>query len=96
MSTCNCKWCAKIIPAIRWMQANAPKEHYEALNDALQHKEMAEADRDMYLIKCEEVRRLQQLCVSSGKLLRHYTSGRHECVLPPAIAKAVDDLEGAL
>ena len=48
MGKCECEWCTKISPAIAWMKNNAPREHYDALDDALAHKEVVETDAAMY------------------------------------------------
>jgi aspartate/methionine/tyrosine aminotransferase len=42
------------------MEENAPKEHYEALDAALQHKEVAETDREMYNLVRKERDRLRE------------------------------------
>jgi len=46
-----------------------------------------------YAIAGDTVKRLRVLCQHNAKLLRHYVSGRHECVLPPAISEALDCLD---
>jgi hypothetical protein len=38
----------KTSPALAWTKNNAPKEHYDALCDALQHREIVETDAAMY------------------------------------------------
>ena len=43
-SKCDCEWCKKTYPAIKWLKMNAPPEHYEAISNALHHHELIEID----------------------------------------------------
>lgn len=57
---CKCSWCANVAPALTWLQAHGPENHYAAINQALDHQEIIETDAAMYREKCEEIAALQK------------------------------------
>jgi hypothetical protein len=54
--------------------------------------ELCVKDDEIAVLRAK-VERLRARAVHAGKMLRHYVSGRHECVLPIAISDALDGLD---
>lgn len=78
---CQCEFCTRTYPALRWLKEYAPPEHYAAISDAIEAKCVKELDEafDKDLISDGFGSVWHATCTTCGGRLEVVRPGKVQC-----------------